>query len=156
VARWDEMARSDGGDQGGRAPPLHAPGYLFPLALTTADLICRWSVAHAEPRPNEIFDRLSWGLILPLGITQMGATIWVRHQIGRSMFGWTVLATFASLAAGIAVGASFDNESIRPVMLALNFGPGIPTFIALAYRRLWAPALFVFALLPGLLAIIPR
>jgi voltage-gated potassium channel Kch len=113
-------------------------------------------VARAEPGPNEIFDLLSWVIVLPLGIVQIAAAVWIGRRIGRNVLGWTVLATLVSLAAGIAVVVSLDDTLVRPVMLALYFCPGIPTFIALARRQLWAPALLVFSLLPGLLAILPR
>jgi hypothetical protein len=118
--------------------------------------VSRSGAAHAEPRPHEIFDLLSWVLIVPLGIVQIAAAVWVRRQIGRSVLGWTVLATLASLAAGIAGAVSLNNALVRPVMLALYFCPGIPTFLTLVRRQLWAPALLVFSLLPGLLAIVPR
>ena len=150
------MRRPDSRQPLARARRLCTPGWLVPLALVTADLVCRWGVAHAEPGPNEIFDLLSWVLIVPLGIVQIGAAVWVRRQTGRSVLGWTVLATFVSVAAGIAAALSLDRTLIRPTMMALYFCPGIPTFIALARRQLWGPALLVFLLLPGLLAILPR
>jgi hypothetical protein len=62
-----------------------APGYFWSLAFTILDLVCRSGVARAEPGPNEIFDLLSWVLIVPLGIFQIAAAVWVRRQIGLAI-----------------------------------------------------------------------
>jgi hypothetical protein len=156
MAMWRTMRRLGSQEQLGRARWVRARGSFCPIAVVMADLACRCGVAHAEPRPNEIFDWLSWVLILPLGIVQIAAAAWVRGQIGKSVVGWPVLATWVSIAAGIAVAGSLDQTLLRPTMLALYFCPGIPTFITLARRQLWAPALLMFSLLPGLLAILPR
>jgi len=140
----------------GNARWLRARGLLL-LAVVTGDLVCRAGMAHAAPSTNEILDLLSWVLILPLGVAQMVAGVWVRKHVGKSVFGWTSLATVVSLAAGIAVAVSLEDRNlVRPVTLALYFCPGIPTFIALARRKLWGPAFLLFSLLPGLLAPLPR
>jgi len=68
----------------------------------------------------------------------------------------TVLATAASLAAAIAAAVLMDSAAVRPVTLALFAGPGVPTFVVLARRRMWAPGLFILLLFPALLAILPR
>src|SRR5262245_11231263 len=129
---------------------------LLPFTIVTGDVVCRLGVARAAPGTNEIFDLLSWVLIVPLGVAQIVAAVWVRKHIGKSVLGRTILATAVSLAAGIAVAVSLDHGLVRPVMLALYFCPGIPTLITLARRKLWGPALLIFSLLPGLLAIVPR
>ena len=128
----------------------------FSLSLVIGHLVWRCGVAGAAIRDDELLDLLSWVLIVPLGIFQMLAAVWIKRQIEKSVLGLTVLATLASLAGGIAAAAMLDDRTIRPVMLALYFGPGLPTFVALAWRRLWAPALFLFLSAPGLLAILPR
>ncbi len=112
--------------------------------------VAAWRLVH------DLFDRLSWALIVPLGIVQIAAAVWIRRRIDRSVIAWTVFATFVSLATGIAAGVSLDLALVRPVMLGLNFCPGIPAFVVLARRRLWGPALLVFVPLPALLAILPR
>lgn len=132
-----------------------ARGRTFAFTMFS-DLIWRCGVARGDIRDEELIDRLSWFLIVPLGIVQVIAALWAKRQIGKSLLGATIFATLASLAAGIAVAASQDEWIVRPATLTLFLGPGVPTFIALARRRLWAPALFMFLFLPALLAILPR
>jgi hypothetical membrane protein len=97
----------------------------------------------------ELFDRLSWLLIVPLGVVQVTAAIWVGRQVGTSIVGRVLLATLAALAVALVGAMFFEEGPLRVLMLLIYFVPGVPTLALLGRKKMWGPALLLFLIPPA-------
>jgi hypothetical protein len=105
---------------------------------------------------TELFDRLSWLIVIPIGVVQTLAALWLRGRTEKSTVGGTLLAT--ALAVGIALLAALFAYPgwLRSAMLVLYFVPGLPTLVALGRQRQWGAAILLFLLPPAPFAFLPR
>jgi hypothetical protein len=95
-------------------------------------------------------------LVLPLGVVQILIALWVRRQTGSGPLRRVLLTTMAALAAALAVGIFVDEGPLRMLMILIYFVPGIPTFLFLVRKRMWALALLLFVIPPAPLVLLPR
>ena len=116
----------------------------------------RPSPARAQMSTTELFDRLSWLIVIPIGVFQTLAAVWLRRRVEKSAVGATLLTTALAVGTALLAAVFADRGWLRSAMLVLYFVPGLPTLVALGRQRQWGAAVVLFLLPPAPFAFLPR
>jgi hypothetical protein len=112
--------------------------------------------ATAQMSTSELFDRLSWLIVIPIGVVQTLAALWLRGRVEKSAVSGTLLASALAVGTGLLAALFADPGWLRSAMLVLYFVPGLPTLITLGRQRQWGAAILLFLIPPAPFAFLPR
>ncbi len=119
------------------------------LAPLGALIVCWSAMAEGHITDEEIFARLSWVALLPVGVGQMLVAAIVKRHLLVPLVGRVALASFVSLVvAFFAVLLIDDRRAIPSLVRVLSIFPGLPTVIALARAKVWLLAVALLILPP--------
>jgi hypothetical protein len=118
-------------------------------AARSAEATCWPHGVRAQVGTGELVARLSFVLLIPIGIVQILAAAKVSSILPRRWTGLTAVVALLSCGAGFAAAISDGDAHTIGVMLAvLACLPGVPISIGLVRQKMWG-VIWVAVVLPA-------
>jgi hypothetical protein len=139
------MRRPRFGDFTGGNPSF---GRLLLAGLAVASSLP--AAARAQVSGEELFARVSFLVLIPVGIAQVVVAAKLRSLLPRSRTALTATSAILSVAAGFAAAIGDASPAVmRWLMAALCCVPSLPVALGLVRRKHW-PALVATGLPPAI------